>query len=292
MTPKQIRDHVARYSARGILAELGLTVDVVAPVRPGRSVRLRASVMVPDVAEGGRVRSARCTMAPADPTPAELDRAAWLAIIECLRHEAGECFTHEGRLLFDPHEIPRRVAMGLKPFPLDRVRELGLQVFGRAHSANLIAVRGAGKPGDWDGLLYLVSRPSESAGWMQRVWPCATRPGLPYLRKPINPNGTGMLAAGYQNRRSHRIGLHRGRPALVQVGAVEVLRDPDRDETHEPILPERNEGGGFNVHSIGHPNQLAGCLGMATQHTQELLEAYEALVPYQGPLVSLTVLEV
>ena len=104
-----------------------------------------------------------------------------------------------------------------------------------------------------------------------------------------------MLAAGVQNRRSHRIGLHRRgqrgeRPALVQVGAVEVLRDPDRDGVHEPLLPEHNRGGGFNVHSINDPEDLAGCIGLWPPHMAELLEVFGDLVPHQGSLVSLTVL--
>lgn len=176
-----------------------------------------------------------------------------------------------------------------KPYPLELVRQRGHVVFGATRSANLIVVRGPGEPGDWDGVLYLAWVTGAGLGWEVHAWPCATRPGPGYVRSPINPAGCGMLAPG-QNRLSHQRGLHRGREALVQVGAVAVLRDPDRDAILEPTVPEVNRGGGLNVHDVVTPNDLAGCIGLARPHMLELLEVFDALAK-PGELVSLTVVE-
>lgn len=178
----------------------------------------------------------------------------------------------------------------VRPAVLSRVRAAGLLVFGSPFSANLIVERGEGKPGDWDGRIHLVWTERGSDDWIDRSWRCATRPGLPYLSQPMNPRGTGMVADGVQNRLSHQLGLHHGRAALVQVGAVRVLRDPDRDDIHEPVIPELNSGGGFNVHDVTHPNQLAGCIGLDARSMSELLDVFRTLEHYQGPRVSLTVI--
>lgn len=179
-----------------------------------------------------------------------------------------------------------------KPYPIDLVRSRGHLVFGEPFSANLIVVRGPGKPGDWDGVLYLAATVGTGTGWAIEAWPCATRPGPGFVRSPVNPLGCGMLAPA-QNRLSHALGLHRGRPALVQVGAVAVLRDPDRDALLEPTVPEVNRGGGFNVHDVNHPGELAGCIGLVKRHLDELLESYRDLARRFGreQRVTLTVIE-
>lgn len=176
----------------------------------------------------------------------------------------------------------------MRPAPLEQVRAAGHLVFGAVKSANLIAVRGPGGPGDWDGVLYLAWLPAVDAGWLLRAWPCATRPGLPFLRSPINPAGTATIAPG-QYRLSHQRGWHRGRPALVQVGEVRVLRDPDRDDVYEPVVP--STGTALNIHDVESPSELAGCIGLARPHLAELLAAFEALEPAQGPRVTLTLLD-
>jgi hypothetical protein len=174
------------------------------------------------------------------------------------------------------------------PLPLEAVRAAGHRVFEMPYSANLIAHRGPGGPGEWDGWLYLGWRPAVESGWVVRAWPCATRPGWRYLRSPMNPGGTATIAPG-QHRLSHARGLHRGRAALVQVGEVQVLRDPDRDLIYEPVQP--GTGTALNIHDVESPDNLAGCIGLRLGHLLELLACVDALVPHQGQRVTLTVIE-
>lgn len=176
------------------------------------------------------------------------------------------------------------------PLVLELVARRGLLVFTEARSANLVVQRGPGKPGDWDGLCTLSYRDAVGAGWTTYSWPCATRPGAPYLTQPMNPNGTAVIEPG-QYRLSHRRGLHHGRPALVQVRPVTVRRDPNRDTILDP--GGRLDTGlfGVNVHDIASPHQLAGCIGLGSGHLAELLDVYDDLAPHQGPDLSLTVVE-
>jgi len=176
------------------------------------------------------------------------------------------------------------------PHPLELARRIGAKVFDSPYSGNLIVIRGPGSPDMWDGLLTLSFKTRED-GWITRSWPAATRPGTPFLTDPINPRGTGMMAAGVQNRGSHSRGSHKGRPALVQVGKMVVQRDNDKDMILEPGAPEVNEGGGFNIHDIARPSDLAGCCGLARIHMTEFLTVVESLEPHQGKVFSLSVVE-
>lgn len=166
------------------------------------------------------------------------------------------------------------------PFPLDLVHRRGLSVFDAPMSANLVVHRGPGGAGDWDGLCHLLWRETALSGWTSRVWPCVTRPGLRYVREPMNPKGTATLEPG-QYRRSHRRGLHHGRPALVQVRPVTVRRSSGLDVGLF----------GVNVHDVADPNDLAGCMGLAAAHRDELLAAFDRLAAVQGPDISLTLVE-
>lgn len=176
------------------------------------------------------------------------------------------------------------------PLVLELAARRGLVVFTAPRSANLVAQRGPGKPGEWDGLLTVAYRDTDGSGWTSYSWPCATRPGVPFLRDPMNPKGTAVIEPG-QYRLSHARGLHHQRPALVQVGEVTVRRDPNRDSVLDAGGTLDRGLFGVNVHDITHPNQLAGCIGLSPPHLAELLDVYDDLVPHQGPRVSLSVVE-
>lgn len=180
--------------------------------------------------------------------------------------------------------------MALQPNTVRRIRAAGYLVFGTPYSANLLVERGPGVPGDWDGRLTFGFFDGIGA-WHERSVPCATRPGLRYLRSPMNPAGTAMLAPG-QHRLSHARGVHNGRPALVQVvKALPVLRDPDRDDVHEPTIG--STGTGLNIHDVESPNDLAGCIGLTPDNMAQILTEFKLLQEIEPALnarVTLTLL--
>jgi hypothetical protein len=65
--------------------------------------------------------------------------------------------------------------------------------------------------------------------WAYWVFKCTTDPGTYWLKNPMNEQGTAILNAG-QYVDAYAIGLHRGKyKALVQIGAVSVTRDYNRN---------------------------------------------------------------
>jgi hypothetical protein len=181
------------------------------------------------------------------------------------------------------------------PYPLDRAQAAGHAVFAgerNPRDVNLISVRhGKNTPHQGDDLLYAAWREVAGGSWTVRVWPCETEPGIPYLAKPMNTKGTAILAPG-QYRKAWRRGLHRGRPALVQVRPVRVFRDADRDAQIE-IDPNTLDEGlfGINIHDVRTYAELAGCTGLLGPHLTELLAVYDMTAALYGPEITYTLLE-
>ena len=137
----------------------------------------------------------------------------------------------------------------------------------RPDNLNIVGIRSsrstAGLYDDW----VCWFAPAPDGGWASfHTARFTTDPGLPYLRRPINPKGALILVPG-QYRGAWKIDLHRGRyPALCQrLGPVRVYRDNSRDHILD-FAPESIESGHFgaNIHKpsarreeVGHDS--AGC---------------------------------
>ena len=98
--------------------------------------------------------------------------------------------------------------------------------------------------------------------WRVEWFACTTMPTKAYLTHPMNSKGCAILAPG-QHRGVYRIGLHNGRPALVQQGnVVTVFRDSDLDAIPETEGNPLDTGFlGINIHDL-RGNELyasAGC---------------------------------
>jgi hypothetical protein len=120
----------------------------------------------------------------------------------------------------------------------------------------------AGKFDDVIGILWW-----SSGVWICKAWKATTDPGIPYLVSPMNPQGCAAIAEGFYPGVWAR-GLHKGKPALVQVGAFDVHRDNDRDATLEFPNVVRVTGAGLNLHEMGDGQDArdvgkwsAGCQG-------------------------------
>jgi hypothetical protein len=88
--------------------------------------------------------------------------------------------------------------------------------------------------------------------WKFHSWACTTDPGTYYLQNPMNVNGTAIVKPG-QYRKSHKLGLHRGAyEAMVQVGALTIWRDQDKDAVLDYGVNEVTATGmGINIHRAG-----------------------------------------
>lgn len=114
----------------------------------------------------------------------------------------------------------------------------------KAWDVFVFGVRNKSRVADaWDDVVCFAWNDASGARHL-RVCKGTTDPGLPYLLDPTASRGTAVLAPG-QHRGSHRLGFHHaGKPnasaALVQVQAVPVYRDADKDAdietTGTPVL--------------------------------------------------------
>jgi hypothetical protein len=150
----------------------------------------------------------------------------------------------------------------LLPYELRVLKSLGYAVFeGEAYDLNFLGIRGLGRdqtasPQDDQ---FLMIYKNEQGFWQTEHWSGTTDPTSYYLGTPINVDGTAILCEG-QHRGMWSLGLHRGVPALVQVGVVKVYRDKDRD-TILDMDPKTVDTGlfGINFHGGTGSRASAGC---------------------------------
>ena len=93
----------------------------------------------------------------------------------------------------------------------------------------LFGVRYGSKPGKWDD--YLGALYYDGNGRLQvEVWAGTTEPGREGTAGDLNDNGVARLIPGRYSR-CWKIGLHKGRPALIQSGSgvFKVWRDAKVD---------------------------------------------------------------
>jgi hypothetical protein len=99
----------------------------------------------------------------------------------------------------------------------------------RPFELNIIGIRNESTvPNRFDDEIHIFFK-NHSKLWIHYIFPATTDPGTYWLKNPMNPQGTAILAQGQYND-AYQIGLHRGKYyALVQRKPVTVLRDYDRN---------------------------------------------------------------
>lgn len=93
---------------------------------------------------------------------------------------------------------------------------------------HIIGIRKAkGKPDAFDDAIYLV--------WGNSVYcySCTTEPGVHWLQKLMNSEGTAVVKADEQYLDVFKKGLHKGKEALIQAHNLKVYRDKDLDTLAE-----------------------------------------------------------
>lgn len=125
--------------------------------------------------------------------------------------------------------------------------------------------------------------------WQLKKYTATVDPGISYLLKPINDTGTALLKEG-QYRGAYKKGLHKGKPALVQVKKLPLYRDNDKDSAHDFIESTVVwEMAGINIHrasptgkSVQIDNWSAGCQVIAANSDMEEFLALidEAIAKY------------
>lgn len=104
------------------------------------------------------------------------------------------------------------------------MKQKGYRVASRPYELNLVALRNANPTsGVFDDELFVFYR-EEDTTWRLRVMKMTTDPGTYWLKTPMVPAGTAMMAQG-QYPNLYTIGTHRGQyEALVQQHPVDYWR--------------------------------------------------------------------
>jgi len=123
------------------------------------------------------------------------------------------------------------------------------ETFSRPFELNIIGIRNQSTmPNSFDDEIHVFFK-NNNKQWLHYTFPATTDPGTYWLKNPMTPQGTAILAQG-QYKEAYQIGLHREKYyALVQRMPVTVLRDYDRNAILD-FNNGRPETGmfGINIH--------------------------------------------
>lgn len=129
------------------------------------------------------------------------------------------------------------------------LRHKGYKIFTRPYELNIVGLRSKSTiPNRFDDEIHVFYKVS-ALNWHYHVFKATTDPGTYWLRQPLQPQGTAILAEG-QNINAYSLGLHRGKYlALVQVMPITVIRDYNRDAVLDFMNGTKTRGMyGINIH--------------------------------------------
>ena len=133
---------------------------------------------------------------------------------------------------------------------LTKLKELGYVYFEGKWDLNIIGIRSnSTKPDSFDDRILVICK-NDADEWQEWSWPATTDPGLYWLQNPMNVSGTAILKEG-QWRGGWKLGLHKGKRALVQIKPVTVYRDKNKDAVIDFTKGENSGIFGLNIHRAG-----------------------------------------
>lgn len=129
------------------------------------------------------------------------------------------------------------------------LKHKGYKLYTRPYELNIVGLRSASTiPNRFDDEIHVFYKVSPIK-WNYHVYKATTDPGTFWLRNPLQPQGTAILAQG-QYVNAYEMGLHRGKYlALVQRKPVTIMRDYHRDASLDFYNGKKTTGlYGINVH--------------------------------------------
>lgn len=129
------------------------------------------------------------------------------------------------------------------------LRSKGYELYTKPNQLNIVGIRSTSTiPNRFDDEIHVFYKVAPLK-WHYHVYKVTTDPGTFWLRNPMQPQGTAILAQG-QYKGAYKIGLHQGKyKALVQVKPITVIRDYDRDAKLDFRNGIKSKGlFGINIH--------------------------------------------
>jgi hypothetical protein len=139
-----------------------------------------------------------------------------------------------------------------------QLESLKFKVFTKPFELNIVGERKDNTtPNSFDDKLFVFWK-NDNKSWEGKEYQITTDPGTYWLKAPMNVNGTAILKAG-QYIDAYKIGLHKGKPALVQAKPITVIRDYDRNAILDFNNGKEYTGNFFiNIHRAGTASTQVG----------------------------------
>lgn len=122
-------------------------------------------------------------------------------------------------------------------------------LYTRPYELNIVGLRSKSTiPNRFDDEIHVFYKVS-ALNWHYHIFKATTDAGTFWLRQPMQPQGTAILAEGqYEN--CYQLGMHRGKYlALVQRKSVTIIRDYNRDAVLDFKNGKKVKGlFGINIH--------------------------------------------
>lgn len=136
---------------------------------------------------------------------------------------------------------------------LDRLesifRQQGYRMRQRPYELNIVGIRSSQtQSNSFDDQIHVFFK-TDLLRWEYHIFKATTDPGTYWLKNPMSPQGTAILAQG-QYEGAYHIGFHQNKyKALVQRGPVTVIRDYDRNAVLDFFNGKKEKGlFGINIH--------------------------------------------
>jgi len=129
------------------------------------------------------------------------------------------------------------------------LRSYNYVLFDRPYELNIVGIRSTSTvPNRFDDEIHVFFKTPQK-NWEHYVFTATTDPGTYWLRNPMMPQGTAILAQG-QYLNAYQIALHRGQyEALCQIKPVTTIRDYNRDAVLDFYNGYKTTGMyGINIH--------------------------------------------
>lgn len=129
------------------------------------------------------------------------------------------------------------------------LRDKGFTIYTRPYELNIVGLRSKSiVPNRFDDEIHVFYKVS-ALNWHYHIFKTTTDPGTFWLKQPMQPQGTAILAEG-QYIGAYHLALHRGQYlALTQIKPVTVIRDYNRDAVLDFRNGRKTRGlYGINIH--------------------------------------------
>lgn len=161
------------------------------------------------------------------------------------------------------------------------------------YNVNFFAIRNNNLLDDKFGCDFYLVYKQGIDGWKVKTWKGTTKPGIYYSKKLLNTKGVAILKP---QQYKYKLGLHKGKEALVPATSFNIWRDKNGNGVIDKVI-EDNGWFGTNFHRAGIDSKLigkysAGCMVIDKEkHFLEMMSIIKRSLKMYGETITFTIFE-